>query len=117
MDVTITKSKQKDKKFDAIIADKKDNKTETVSLGAKGYSDYTKHKNEERKRRCIARHSNEDHTKSKIKSPAFMSRLILWNKPSLAQSARDLNSKIEGVRFKIARDFEAYIYDMFQEII
>jgi len=39
MDVVITRSTKKDKKFDAIIDGKK-----TVSFGAKGMSDMTIHK-------------------------------------------------------------------------
>ena len=46
MEVVITKSKKDDKKFDARIDGKK-----TVSFGAKGMSDYTIHKDPERKQR------------------------------------------------------------------
>ena len=42
MEVQIKRSKRKDKKFDAIIDGKK-----TVSFGAAGMSDYTKHKDTE----------------------------------------------------------------------
>jgi len=42
MDITISKSKKKDKKFDVKV----DNKT--ISFGAAGYSDFTKHKDTER---------------------------------------------------------------------
>ena len=58
MDITITKSKNKDKKFDAIIDGKK-----RISFGDSNYSDFTKHKDEDRKQRYIDRHSNEDQTK------------------------------------------------------
>ena len=50
MEVVIQRSKQKDKKFDAIIDGKK-----TVSFGAKGMSDMTIHKDPERKPRYINR--------------------------------------------------------------
>jgi hypothetical protein len=55
MDVTIKRSKKKDKKFDAIIEGMM-----TVSFGAKGMSDYTKHKDAERKERYIARHGKKE---------------------------------------------------------
>ena len=42
----ILKSHRPDKKFDAFIDGKK-----IVSFGAKGYEDFTTHKNEERKQR------------------------------------------------------------------
>ena len=55
-DVIIKKSSKKDKKYDAVIDGKK-----TISFGAVGYSDFTKHKNEERKDRYMARHKvNQD---------------------------------------------------------
>ena len=84
----------------------KDNRTKTVSIGAKGYSDYTKHKDPDRKERYIDRHKkNENWRKSGINIAGFYSRWLLWNKPTLTQSARDLNNEKEGVRFKIAREF------------
>ena len=49
MEVTITKSKKKDKKFDANIKSKDSEKN--ISFGASGYSDFTKHKDEKRKER------------------------------------------------------------------
>ena len=51
MEVIIKKSRKPDKKFDAVIDGKK-----TVSFGAKNYSDYTLHKDDERKTRYINRH-------------------------------------------------------------
>ena len=48
MEVIIRKSTKKDKKFDAIVDGKK-----TVSFGAAGMSDFTKHKDPERKERYI----------------------------------------------------------------
>ena len=55
-EVILQKSNTKGKKYDAIINGKK-----AVSFGATGYSDYTKHKDEERKERYIARHKiNQD---------------------------------------------------------
>ena len=61
MEVVITKSKNSSKKkYDARI-----DGTKTVSFGQKGASDYTKHKNTDRKDRYIDRHkNNEDWTKS-----------------------------------------------------
>ena len=44
IEIIITPSKKPDKKFDAIIDNKK-----TVSFGAKGYSDFTQHKDPARK--------------------------------------------------------------------
>ena len=58
MEVVITKSKKPDKKYDARI-----DGTKTVSFGQKGASDFTKHKNTDRKERYIDRHkAREDWT-------------------------------------------------------
>ena len=57
MEVTITKSKKKDKKLDANIKNKDSEKN--ISFGASGYSDFTKHKEEKRKERYIARHKKK----------------------------------------------------------
>jgi len=48
MEIVITKSKKSDKKFDAVIDGKK-----TISFGASGHSDYTKHKDPQRKEELI----------------------------------------------------------------
>ena len=50
-EIIISKSKNKDKKYDARIDGKK-----TVSFGAAGMSDFTKHKDPERKQRYLNRH-------------------------------------------------------------
>ena len=56
VEILIKKSSKDGKKYDAVIENKK-----TVSFGATGYSDFTKHKDEERKERYIARHKvNQD---------------------------------------------------------
>ena len=49
--VVITPSHLKEKKFNAVV-----NGTKTIPFGAKGMSDYTIHKDEERKQRYINRH-------------------------------------------------------------
>ena len=96
MEVVITPSKNKNKKFDAVIDGKK-----TVSFGASGYSDYTKHKDNDRKNRYIDRHkSNEDWTKSGIRTPGFYSKHVLWNKSTIEESVHDLNKKYKDINFK-----------------
>ena len=52
MEVIISKSKKPDKKYDARIDGSK-----TVRFGQKGASDFTKHKNTDRKRKYIDRHT------------------------------------------------------------
>ena len=53
--VVIQPSKNKVKKFDAIISGGK-----TISFGAKGYEDYTTHKDDVRQQRYIIRHRERE---------------------------------------------------------
>jgi hypothetical protein len=95
MEIIITRSKKRDKKFDAIIDGKK-----TVSFGSAGMSDYTKHKDAERKERYVNRHKkNEDW--SNPKTAGFYAKHVLWNKPTLQASVADLNKKFNGLKVKL----------------
>ena len=95
MEIIITRSKKKDKKFDAIIDGKK-----TVSFGSAGMSDMTQHKDPERKQRYINRHKkNEDW--SNPKTAGFYAKHVLWNKPTLQASVADLNKKFNGLKVKL----------------
>jgi hypothetical protein len=57
-----------------------------IHFGASEYSDFTKHKDNERKRRYLDRHSDENWSRSGIDKPGFWSRWILWNKPTINES-------------------------------
>ena len=97
MEIVITKSKKPDKKYDARI-----DGTKTVSFGQKMASDYTKHKDKERKDAYISRHKkNEDWSKSGVKTAGFYSKHVLWNKPTLKESVDDLNKKFKSLNVKM----------------
>ena len=86
--IILKKSARSDKKFTAVVGDTQ------VHFGTVGYSDYTKHKDDERKERYIKRHhARENWTKSGVKSAGFWSRWVLWNKPNLEQSIKDTEQK------------------------
>ncbi len=58
-----------------------------VYFGAAGYSDFTIHKDEDRKNRYILRHKkNENWTRSGINTKGWWSRWLLWNKPTIKES-------------------------------
>ena len=98
MEVTITKSKKKDKKFDANIKTKDSEKN--ISFGASGYSDFTKHKDEKRKDRYISRHKkHENWNKSGLDTAGFYSTHLLWNNNSFDKSFKDLKNKFPSVNF------------------
>ena len=95
VDIVVKKSDKKDKKYDAVIDGKK-----TVSFGATGYSDFTKHKDEERKERYIARHKVNQDWKDH-KTAGFYAKNILWNKPTIEASVKDTNRKIPNLNIKL----------------
>jgi hypothetical protein len=86
--IILKKSKVSTKKFAAIIGNK------TVNFGAKGYSDYTLHKDEDRMHRYENRHKKrENWKKSGIETAGFWSKWILWNKPSFNASIKDTEKR------------------------
>ena len=85
--------------MNAVIDGKK-----TIHFGANGYSDYTKHKDPERKERYIERHkTNEDWGKSGVDTAGFYSKHVLWNKPTLQASVNDLNKKFKSMNFLLKK--------------
>ena len=65
-------------------------------------SDYTKHKNTDRKDSYIARHKkNEDHGLSGVKTAGFWSVIFLWDKPTLKASIDDINKKFKQLNVKM----------------
>lgn len=90
MSYELQSSKRKDKKYSIKTPDGKN----TIHFGAKGYEDYTTHKDPERKERYIARHKvREDWTKSGINTAGFWAFHLLWNKPTLTESIKDIEKR------------------------
>ena len=86
-EVILKKSSKAGKKYDAVIDGKK-----TVSFGATGYSDFTKHKDEERKQRYIARHGATQTFKD-IEKPQTWARYILWEKKTIPEAVKNMEKK------------------------
>lgn len=68
------------------------NRQKVVHFGAATYSDYTKHKDKERKQRYINRHKKRENW-SDPTSPGALSRYILWGEPTLAASISKYKKK------------------------
>ena len=90
VNIILKKSTNKNKKYMAIISS--DTRKKTVHFGAAGMSDYTIHKDDDRKQRYINRHSVNENFND-IYSAGFYSRWILWNKKSIRASIADTNKK------------------------
>lgn len=87
----LSKSSSKTKKYDVITPDDK-----LIRFGQDSASDFTIHKDEVRKQRYLDRHeANEDWTN--LNSAGAWSRWILWNKPTIRSSIKDMEK-----RFNIA---------------
>jgi hypothetical protein len=93
--VYLKKSNRPDKKFMVFVDGK------TVHFGAAGMSDFTKHKDKARMKRYTDRHKRggETWTKSGLKTAGFWSKWLLWNKPTIGGSKKDIASRF-NVTFK-----------------
>ena len=92
MKVEIKPSTQKDKKLMAIFYDDDGKKKKTTHFGAKGMSDFTIHKDKERKERYLDRHRKRENWDS-FMTAGSLSRWILWNKPTLKASISDYKKR------------------------
>jgi len=81
--LSIKKSDKSNKKMMAVFYNPKTNRTNTIHFGAAGMSDYTIHKDPERRKRYIARHCKNENWKDPATAGA-LSRFILWEKTSLS---------------------------------
>ena len=91
MRVEIKPSSSKGKKYMAIFYDK-DKKVKTTHFGSAGMSDFTKHGDEERKKRYLDRHRKNENWNDKFSAGA-LAKFILWNKKTLSASIADYKKR------------------------
>lgn len=85
--ILLSKSNKPDKKYMVKVENK------TIHFGQKGASDYTKHGDKDRKDRYIDRHKkNENWNKSGLQTAGFWSKHLLWNKPTISNSIKNIES-------------------------
>jgi len=88
INVYLTKSNRKNKKYMISIKDKR------IHFGDSRYSDYTQHKNVKRKELYIKRHQKlEDWTLSGIYTAGFWSYHLLWSESSIKKAIKKLKEK------------------------
>jgi hypothetical protein len=91
-DYYLEKSDNKKHKYMVSFINENTGRVNTIRFGAKGMSDYTIHKDEERKKRYINRHkANEDW--SDLSKPGTWSRFILWGEKTLSESIKKMEDK------------------------
>lgn len=75
-----------------VVLELNDGTRKTIRFGAAGMSDYTKHRDEERKNRYLERHrENEDW--NDITTAGAWARWLLWNKPTISESLQDIKKR------------------------
>ena len=74
---TIRKSHKREKKFDAVF-EFPDGHTKTTPFGARGMSDYTKHKDVTRRARYLKRHAGMGEDWKDPTTAGALSKWILW---------------------------------------
>jgi hypothetical protein len=75
-------------KLVATFKNKETGRTKSTHFGAAGYTDFTKSKDEEKKKLYLNRHKKNENW-SDPTSAGALSRYILWNKPTIKASIAD----------------------------
>ena len=81
-----------DKKYAVIVFDMKQGTFKTIKFGARGYEDYTIHKNDKRRELYDRRHSVTQDWSNPL-TAGFWSKWILWNKKTIAESIKDIENR------------------------
>jgi len=80
------------KKWDAVF-ERENGRIKVTPFGARGMSDYTKHRNPTRKQRYLDRHRGMGENWNDPTSAGALSRWILWNKPTMKASIADFKKR------------------------
>jgi hypothetical protein len=87
------------KKFKAIFENTKTKREKTIKFGAGGMSDYTIHKDKQRQKRYIARHSKMNEDWNDPLTAGFWSRWMLWSSPNLKDALKLTIGKVRALGF------------------
>ena len=75
----------------------------TTHFGARGYEDFTMHRDEKRRRSYLSRHaSREDWGRSGVVTAGWLSRYLLWEKPTLKEAVAAASKLYPAVTFTLA---------------
>jgi hypothetical protein len=93
----LDKSTKPNKKYMVSFINPNTNRINNIHFGAKGYSDYLISNNDTKKNAYIARASVQPNTQN-ITKPAFWALNLLWNKPTIEESIKDIEKRYPHVK-------------------
>ena len=98
MIIYISESGRANKKWKAEAEGKR-----TAHFGQRDAGDFTIHRDEAARKAYIARHSKpENWGRTGVMTPGWLSRYLLWEKPSLDEAIAAASRKHRGVTFRRA---------------
>lgn len=80
------------KKWAATFHDEVDDRSKTTHFGARGYDDFTVHRDRERRRRYLERHRRREDWDDPT-TPGALARWLLWNRATVAASLREYRKR------------------------
>lgn len=89
--ISVKKSTKAGKKLMATFEN--NGRKRVIHFGAAGMSDYTRHKDPNRKKRYFTRHSKDLSTRNPMRA-GYLSMFILWNKKGLSSSIADYRRRL-----------------------
>ena len=92
MKVIIEKSDRQNKRYKAVFFDNS-KKVKTTHFGLDTGSTFIDHKDEDKKKAYLARHSKNNENWNDYQSAGSLAMWILWNKTSLKDSIADYKKK------------------------
>ena len=93
--IDIKKSKDPEKKYDAIFKHKKSGKDKIIPFGNKKIKDFTEHRDVGLKTIYDSK-NKKPHTN--LMSVSALNKYILWNKNSIESSVRDYKKYLKGIK-------------------
>jgi len=92
--IKVVKSTRKEKKYMAVFEDRKTNRQKAIHFGSANMSDYTKHKDETRKKLYIMRHiKNEDW--SNPLTAGYWAFRYLWSYKTKSEAFKNIKKDLK----------------------
>lgn len=96
--VKISKSDKPNKKYYVIFKNITNGREKRIYFGSSGMSDYTIHKDIERKNRYINRHQKRENWNNPLSS-GYWAKRILWNKDTIIDSLEDTINNLKELGY------------------